>query len=172
MKRLAVLATALALTGCTTAHHDYPEATPYTESANAMAEVDAALLRATAADKRVLLVMGADWCHDSRALAGWLETPRLAALVEKHYELLFVNAGTPQTSEGSNLDIARRFGIADLPGTPNVFVLTPSGALVNTDTVTTWRNAASRSEDAIYAELAELAVRPVYSPVPGAEIAE
>jgi thiol-disulfide isomerase/thioredoxin len=109
----------------------------------------------------VLLVMGANWCHDSRALAGWLETPRFAALVAERYELVFVNVGMPQTGDGHNLDIAKRFGLADFPGTPALLVLTPEGALVNADTATSWRNAATRSEDAIYAELAALAETPV-----------
>jgi hypothetical protein len=48
----------------------------------------------------------------------------------------------------------------DLPGTPNVLVVTPEGELVNADTATTWRNAASRSEDEIYDELRTLAGAP------------
>lgn len=59
----------------------HPEARAFAVVPDAMADVDAALARASANGKRVLLVMGANWCHDSRALAGWLETPRFAALV-------------------------------------------------------------------------------------------
>ena len=122
-----------------------------------MGDVDAALARAATNGKRVLLVMGANWCHDSRALAGWLGTERFAALVEQEYELVYVNIGMPQRGDGHNLRIARRFGLADLPGTPNLLVLTADGELVNADTATSWRDAASRSEDAIYNELASLA---------------
>jgi hypothetical protein len=56
-----------------------------------------------------------------------------------------------------NLDIARRFGLAEVPGTPAVLVLTAEGRAVNLDTAASWRNAGSRSEDAIFAELAALA---------------
>lgn len=139
------------------AGHDYPEARSYTVSANATADVDAAFDRASQNDKRVLLVMGANWCHDSRALAGWLATERFEALVEAKYELVFVNVGMPQTGDGHNLEIAQRFGVEELPGTPNLLVLTAEGDLVNADTATTWRNSASRDEDAIYDELATLA---------------
>jgi len=135
----------------------HPEARAYAVKADAAADVDAALTRAAANGKRVLLVMGANWCHDSRALAGWLETPRFAALVAERYELVFVNVGMPQSGDGHNLDIARRFGLADFPGTPALLVLTPEGKAVNLDTAASWRNAASRSEDAIYAELTALA---------------
>ncbi len=116
--------------------------------------------RAAASGKRVLLVLGANWCHDSRALAGWLETPRFAGLVAERYELVFVDVGMPQTGEGRNLDIARRFGLADMKNTPALLVLTPDGRAVNLESARDWRNAASRSEDAIYAELAALAGEP------------
>ena len=138
-------------------HYDGPEAASYVVSEDAEGDVDDALARAAERDTRVLLVMGANWCHDSRALAGWLETERLARLVSEKYELVFVNIGMPQRGDGHNLGIARRFGLDDLPGTPNVLVLTSDGELVNGDTATTWRNAASRSGDAIYDELASLA---------------
>lgn len=158
---LWALAASFSLAGCaggpapTAAYH--PEAKSYDASRDASADVDAALQRAAANGKHVMLVLGANWCHDSRALAGWLETPRFRELVENGYELVFVNVGMPQTGDGHNLDIARRFGIEKLPGTPNLLVLTPTGSLVNAETATSWRNAASRSEDEIYDELARLA---------------
>ena len=157
------LASGLLVVGCATvadertAAHDYPEATSYIVSDDAMGDVDAALERAAANGKRVLLVMGANWCHDSRALAGWLESDGIAPLVEREYELVFVNVGMPQRGDGHNLGIARRFGLDDLPGTPNLLVLSASGELVNADTATSWRDAASRSEEAIRAELERLA---------------
>ncbi len=157
---------ALALAACagvadpTTAAQAHPEARAYSADADAASDVDAALTRASASGKRVLLVLGANWCHDSRALAGWLETPRFAALVVERYEVVFVDVGMPQTGEGRNLELARRFGLTDLPGTPALLVLTPDGRAVNLDTARDWRNAASRSEDAIFAELAALAERP------------
>lgn len=155
---------ALALAACATtpdsAAPAHPEAKSYAVTPDAMGDVDAALARAAASNKRVLVVMGGNWCHDSRALAGWLETPRFAALVAERYELVFVNVGLPQTGDGHNLDVPQRFGLADVPGTPALLVLTPEGKAVNLDTAASWRNAASRAEDAIFAELAALADAP------------
>lgn len=163
---LAAMA-ALALSACATtpalksaAPSSHPEARAYAVKPDAARDVDAALARASANGKRVLLVMGANWCHDSRALAGWLETPRFAAMVAERYELVFVNVGMPQTGDGHNLAIAMRFGLADFPGTPAFLVLTADGLLVNADSAASWRNAASRSEDAIYADLMTLAKIP------------
>ncbi len=165
---LSGLAAALVLVGCATvadrvthSGHDYPEARSYAVSEDAVADVDAALANASANNKRVLLVMGANWCHDSRALAGWLATERFAQLVDAKYELVFVNVGMPQQDDGHNIAIAQRFGVDDLPGTPNLLVLTAEGELVNAETATTWRDTASREEDAIYDELAMLADKAV-----------
>ena len=138
--------------------HEYPEARSYTVSQDAEGKVDAALMRAGENGKRVMLVMGANWCHDSRALAGWLATDRFETMISRHYELVFINVGTPQSEgDGHNLGIAKRFGLDELPGTPNLLVVTPEGEAVNADTATTWRNAASREEDAIFEELEALA---------------
>lgn len=137
--------------------HDYPEARSFAVSEDAMADVDAALGLAAQNDTRVLLVMGANWCHDSRALAGWLEHERFAKLIDERFELVFVNVGMPQSGDGHNLAVAQRFGLEELPGTPNLLVVTGEGELVNADTATTWRNTASRSEDEIYDELVSLA---------------
>jgi len=134
----------------------HPEARPYSEHRNAMAAVDKALARASKRGTRVLLVMGANWCHDSRSLAGWLETPRFRAMTAQRFEVVFIDAGKPQEGKGHNLDVAQRFGIAELPGTPNLFVIRADGTVVNAESVTGWRNAASRSEDAIFDELVAL----------------
>lgn len=138
-----------------------PEARSYPVSDNASSDVDAALARARQSGKQVLLVMGANWCSDSRALAGWLATDRFAELIERKYELVFVDIGMPRSGDRPNLGIARRFGVPELPGSPNVLVLMSDGALVNPTTATSWRNAENRMGDAIYDELAALADLPV-----------
>jgi len=163
---MLIISAALAVTACASTPAPAPtvapkpEARSYLVSQNASADVDAALARARHSGKRVLLVMGANWCSDSRALAGWLATDRFSELIAREYELVFVNIGMPRSGDGHNLDIARRFGIPDLPGLPNVLVLTGDEVLVNPATATRWRDAESRTGDAIYEELATLADLP------------
>ena len=164
IRTFVVAMLALALGACASvpqqAAAPHPEARLYAADADAMADVDAALARASVSGKRVAVVLGANWCHDSRALAGWLETPRFAALAAAHYELVYVDVGMPQTGEGRNLEVARRFGLDELKGTPALLVLGADGRAVNLESAAKWRNAASRSEDAIYDELAALADKP------------
>lgn len=157
----------LALTGCTaanagiaasaTAEAKHPEARLYDPSIDASAAVDAALARAAERKVNVLLVLGANWCHDSRAFAGWMETPRFKALTDARYELVYINVGMPQTKDGHNLHIAERFGVENIEGTPTVLMLSWDGILLNDETAQSWRNTASRSEDAIFEELALMA---------------
>jgi len=124
-----------------TAHEDR-EPRPFDEARDAMADVDAALARAETRGVRALLVLGGNWCHDSRGLAAKFQTPDLAALIAAKYELVWVDVGR----RDRNLDVAKRFGVGDLLGTPTVLIVSPAGDLLNADSVHDWRDAASRSE--------------------------
>ncbi|RDC60770.1 hypothetical protein HME9302_01986 [Alteripontixanthobacter maritimus] len=148
-----------ARTGVVLAKPNHPEARVFgtTVDTSAEAKVEAAFERAQESGKRVMLVMGANWCHDSRAFAGWLMTDRFRDALADKYHVVFVNIGMPQTGDTHNLAIAQRYGIAKLAGTPTVIVVTPDGVPVNPNTATSWRNSASRSEDAILRELLALA---------------
>ncbi len=132
-----------------------PEARLYDPSADAQAQTNAALTRAAANNKRVIIVMGANWCHDSISLAGWFETQRFEAMLGPLYEIVYVDVGEPQTGHGRNLDVAKRFGAKSIKGTPTVLVLSSEGKLLNKNDAPSWRNAASRSEDAIYRYFAD-----------------
>lgn len=124
-------------------HH---EAKPFKKSSKASEDVDAALARAAATNKRVLLVMGANWCHDNRGLAGWFAQPRFAAMLSSKYETVYVDVG----HRDRNIDIARRFGIEAITGTPTVLIIDPQGTLLNPASAPSWRNAASRDEEGIF----------------------
>lgn len=133
-----------------------PEALVYFADRDANADVDTALAAATTSGKTVLVIMGANWCHDSTGLAGWLETARFKDLMRDRYDIVHVDVGTPQTGKGRNLDIARRFGFKSVKGTPLVLLVSADGKLLNgKNDAASWRNAASRSEDAIYRYFAD-----------------
>ncbi len=122
-------------------HDDDPR--PFDERRNAMADVNAALHAARSSGKNVLLVLGGNWCHDSRGLAAKFERDELAGVIGDSYELVWVDVGR----RDRNLDVARRFGVPDLYGTPTVLVLSPEGELLNRDSVHDWRTADSKPYD-------------------------
>lgn len=156
----ALLISALGLASCATTSAPHPEASLFDPAVDASAQYAAARDRSAASGKPLLAVLGGNWCHDSRALAGWLETPRFRQLVADSFELVYVDVGHPQTGAGRNLEIARGFGIDALSSTPALLIVAPDGTLLNRDSATRWGNAASRSEDAIYADLARHAHSP------------
>lgn len=160
--RIAALAlAACALAACTqtpppqaaAAQPSHPEGALYDPALIAMPAVDAALARAAERGTTVLVALGANWCGDSRALASHFLEDRFADLIAREFELVYVNVGMPQTGDGFNLDVARRFGVT-IEGTPTLLVLGADGTLRNTpEDAISWRNASTRSADDIYAVL-------------------
>ena len=106
----------------------YPLPAPYDPKRDARRDVDAALARAKASGKPVLIDFGANWCVDCRVLAGVLELPEMRSWVASKFELVQVDIGRFDR----NLDIARRFGVTELGAVPALFVIDPrSGKLRN-----------------------------------------
>lgn len=171
---LALTSALAALAGCASVSGDAPAAaapspaarpapaattsTPaFAAQADARAQLEQVLAKAKAQNRLALIVWGADWCHDSIALARALDDPVVRPLVDAHYEVLFLDAGTPQSGQGRNLDLAAGLGVSDITGTPTAVVVGRDGRTLNADTARGWRNAASRSTAAIAAVLAGFA---------------
>lgn len=128
-----------------------PAGLAYFADRNAQVDVERALADARTSGKMVLVIMGANWCHDSIGLAGWLDTPRFMEMTRDRYAIVYVDVGKPQIGKGRNLDIAKRFGIGKVKTTPLVMLVSADGRLLNSKKdAASWRNAASRSEDQIY----------------------
>jgi thioredoxin-related protein len=128
----------------------------YNPEANASADVDAAMQRAVAGNKKLLLILGANWCHDSTSLATRIESGRFQTAMRERYEIVYIDVGVPQTGNGRNLDIAKRYGVKKLSGTPLVLVVSNKGKRLNSKKdAASWRNAASRSDDAVFAYFSE-----------------
>lgn len=136
-------------------HHD-DDPRPFDASANAMMDVDIALAAAQASGRNVLLALGGNWCHDSRGLAAKFQEPELAALIAESYELVWVDVGY----RDRNLDVAARFGVDALYGTPTILILSPAGELLNADTVHDWRTADSVPYDETLAYFQDFAPQP------------
>ena len=135
------------------------EARPFKDDANAANDVDAALARAAISGKAALIVMGANWCHDSRGLAGRFETAKFQSLIDAHYELVYVTAGIAPGQKNMNQDVSSRFGVKALEGTPTVFITDASGTVLNGESAGYWRRADSMPDDLIYAYFTHYASR-------------
>lgn len=126
--------------------HKSGEPMPFFKDVDDWRAVDKTINAARSEGKLALVVMGANWCHDSRALAAHFEKERFLTLLGSHYKMVYVDVG----KKDRNLSIAQNFGQDKIEGTPTVFVVSPDTGVLNEETAPTWRNAASRTEDDIY----------------------
>ena len=120
---------------------------PYDTAANADRAVAEARQRAIATHKLLLIDLGGNWCLDCRLLAGTIETPRLKAFVDQHYEVVTVDVGRFD----KNGQIPARYGITGrLQGVPAVLIVEPkANRLVNQGHVTALADARSMSPQAL-----------------------
>jgi hypothetical protein len=104
-----------------------PDTQLYPPPADAQRELDAALVDAGRAHKRVLVVFGANWCYDCHVLNTTFLSAQFAPLVKANYEVVHVNIG----DEGKdNLDLGQRLGVGLDRGIPSLAVLDPDGKVV------------------------------------------
>lgn len=116
----------------------------YLPSANALADLGKTIDDASNNDKLVLVVMGANWCHDSRGLAARLYQEPLRSLVREHYETIFVDVG--YLAKGK--DVINSLGLPVYYATPTVLIVDPlSRKLVNADNRHLWADAYNISMD-------------------------
>lgn len=124
--------------GLAAADQSNPDGRYYPDSANHVVDVEQALDRAEERNRLLLVVAGANWCHDSRALASRLGRSPLADLIQDNYELVFVNIGYYENGR----DVMQRFGVPHYYATPTVLIIDPaSGRVINEGDRHQWGNA-------------------------------
>lgn len=148
MTGLALAATASATVEAAPAEPEIPAMQSgklYLPSADPMAELESTLATARDNHKRLLVVAGANWCHDSRALAARLFTAPLESVIDANYETLFVDVGYLDRGK----DVLGSLGIPVYYATPTVLIVDPvSGQVVNAGNRHQWGEAASIGMDA------------------------
>ena len=122
-----------------------PDGRLFAPSSDPVAELNEALERAGDNDRRVLVVLGANWCHDSRALAARLHRSPLAEVVDDNYELVFVDVGFLDKGR----DVLDEIDVPQFYATPTVLVVDPaSGSVLNEEDRHIWANAYNIDMDA------------------------
>lgn len=119
----------------------------FDSSDDVMADINETLERARKADKLALIVVGANWCHDSRALAARLHEEPLHSVADERFETVFVDVGF--FTDG--YDVLERFGSPIFYATPTVLLVDPATEqVVNATDRHMWGNADSISmEDSV-----------------------
>ena len=122
-RNLAVFAAALALTGASALAQGR---IIYSDTADAHADIAAALNTAAHEHKRVILDFGGDWCGDCQVLDIYLHQSPNLELFDKNFLLVHVDIG----QFDKNLDIAEKYNIPLKKGVPALAVLDADGKLL------------------------------------------
>ena len=103
----------------------------YDEQADASADLAAALDSANRQGKLVLVVFGANWCPDCRALDGMAHNGELKQVLDDGYVVVHVDVGR----FNKNLDLADKYVVNLKEGIPCAAVLAANGAPAVADLV-------------------------------------
>ena len=130
MRVLSTVLAGLLLSGAAIAAAPTPAAAPtaagqqlpYNASADAKADVARALAEAKAAHVPVLLIFGANWCEDCRALDKALKEGKNAELMQKEFKVVKVDVG----NFDHNLDVANAYGNPLKKGIPAAVLVSSS----------------------------------------------
>jgi thioredoxin 1 len=99
---------------------------PYDEKADSHQQIATAIAEASKGHKNLILVFGANWCGDCRALDAQMHKGELAALIATNYEVVKIDVGRFD----KNQDIAEKYQVPLKHGIPALAVLDPGGNLL------------------------------------------
>jgi len=98
----------------------------YPTNANAYKDISAAVSRATAEHKRILLEFGGNWCYDCHVLDIAFHNPDIAPTLNSNYLVVHVDVG----NYDRNIDIVNKYSVSLKKGVPILAVLDSDGKLL------------------------------------------
>ena len=119
---------------------------PYDESADAKAQVREAVAQAKADHRPVLVVFGANWCPDCRALDIAMKNGRNAELIGKEFRVVKVDVGRFD----KNVDVAAAYDVPLKKGIPAVAIVSPDNRALYATKAGELADARGMSEDGLY----------------------
>ncbi|WP_100657805.1 thioredoxin family protein [Alteromonas flava] len=142
MYRSLILIAIVALVGTTAkaADENAPVLADYTYqySANLEQRIADASALAIQQKKNLMLVFGAQWCHDSRGFAQQLSQPNVDVLIKQFYVPVFIDVATYRDLRW----LTERYNYPGYFATPTVMVIEPvSKQLLNRDNMVLWNTA-------------------------------
>ncbi|MBF7073286.1 thioredoxin family protein [Glaciecola sp. MH2013] len=124
----------------------------FTPSDEPLAQAKLTLQKASAENKYALIVLGAQWCHDSRGLAASFSDAKMQSILQTQYQTQFIDVGFLEDRR----IITEYLGYPTYFATPTVLIVDPNTkTLVNIDTLNIWQNAASVELDTFYRQFSK-----------------
>jgi thioredoxin 1 len=122
----------------------------YDQNADARREIAAATAVASRSGtpaRNIVLVFGANWCADSRALDVNMHRLELASLLKKEFVVVKIDVGRFD----KNLTVAEQYGVPIKKGIPALAVLGPHGKVLYAMDQGQFANARHMSHESIKA---------------------
>jgi thiol:disulfide interchange protein len=98
----------------------------YSETANASADIAAAMVTARREHKRILLDFGANWCGDCQVLDFYYRQSPNAEILAKHFLVVHIDTGHVD----HNVDVAKKYHVPIAHGIPSLAVIDAHGNLL------------------------------------------
>ncbi|MBS1820985.1 MAG: thioredoxin family protein [Acidobacteria bacterium] len=98
----------------------------YSAEANPWTDISAAVKKAKAEKKRVILDFGGDWCPDCQVLDIYMHQSPNAELIEKHFVVVHIDIGRMD----HNVAVADKYKVPIKKGVPALAVLDGDGKLL------------------------------------------
>ncbi len=117
---------------------------PFDPNRDAKSDLAAAITKATAAKKRIILDIGGEWCGWCRYMDEFFAAqPELTRARDKNYIWLKIN----YSEENENREFLAAY--PNIPGYPHLFVLDPDGKLVHSQDTSEFERGPKYSASAI-----------------------
>ncbi|QBF82596.1 thioredoxin family protein [Shewanella maritima] len=175
-----VLMSILALSACSSNQHskehhsDHSLPTTldkyqFTANNNYLADIDAAKQQAIESNKLLMLVMGAQWCHDSRGFIANLSSDEMQAIVAQRFVVELVDVAYFDDLH----HVAQQYGYPAIFGTPTVLVIEPkTNKVLNYNSVSKWQSAHSVPQAEYVSYFASIGDAPWQAPTTNAQFDE
>jgi thiol-disulfide isomerase/thioredoxin len=119
---------------------------PYDEAADAKAQLRSGLAEAGTAHVPLLIVFGANWCKDCRALDAAMKTGRTASLMAGQFRVVKVDVG----NFDRNQDLVAAYGQPTKGGIPAAVIVSPDNRVLYATKGGELADARHMSETGIY----------------------
>jgi thioredoxin 1 len=119
---------------------------PYNETADAKLNIKQALTQAATAKTPVIVVFGANWCGDCRALDMAMKTGASAPLLSRDFKIVKVNVG----QFDKNVDVAKLYGVPLEKGIPAVVIISTNKAVLYATRAGELADARKMGDNGIY----------------------
>ncbi|MCW7507571.1 thioredoxin family protein [Leptospira levettii] len=117
-----------------------------------LTQYESSLAKAKSENRKLIIVFGADWCPDCRALDGIFADPETKTLLDSEFVVMKVDVGRFD----KNLSLNDQLGNPIQNGIPSLVVVSPKGEFITSTKGGEFSNASKMTKEQVLAYLYKL----------------